>query len=100
MSAYVVVGSTSTSNVGEAIYALLRMQPPEVSSLSGLCVLDTLTATSKISLAAGLQLSVALAMIVVYLSGVAVAAVKRFLTVRMWSLWVLLCPCGSCDCSV
>lgn len=70
MSAYVVVGITSTSNIAEAIYSILSMQPPAIHSVVGFCVSESLTATSKISLAAGLQLSVALAMIVVYLVGI------------------------------
>jgi hypothetical protein len=92
MSANVMVGVRSTSNVGEVIYSLLRMQPPEISSITGLCVLDTLTATSKISLAAGLQLSVALAMVVVYLFGVGGVACVRWLQVGTWACWLCVKP--------
>ena len=87
-----MVGVRSTSNVGEVIYSLLRMQPPEISSITGLCVLDTLTATSKISLAAGLQLSVALAMVVVYLFAVGGVACVRWLQVGTWACWLCVKP--------
>jgi hypothetical protein len=83
MSAYVAVGITSTSNIAEAIYSVLRMQPPEVSTVVGLCITSDLTATSKISLYAGLQLSVALAMVVVYLFGTMGQACCRFKSVKV-----------------
>ena len=77
MSAYVVVGFTSSNNVAETIYSVLRMSPPEISSVSGLCMTESLTATGKISLSTGLQLCVALAMVVVYLVGMVLQACLR-----------------------
>jgi hypothetical protein len=91
MSAYVVAGFASTSNVAEAIYSVLRMQPPSVSSVVGLCITSDLTATTKISMSAGLQLCVALAMIVVYLVGIGGTACRNSKKVRL--VGHVLCHC-------
>ena len=76
------VGLSSGSHVTEALYSMLRMQPPTINSMVGLCVTESLTATSKISLSAGLQLCVVLGMIAAYLIGVGCTACLRSLHVR------------------
>ena len=76
------VGLSSGSHVTEALYSMLRMQPPTINSMVGLCVTESLTATSKISLSAGLQLCVALGMIAAYLIGVGCTACLRSSHVR------------------
>jgi hypothetical protein len=94
MSAYVVAGFASTSNVAEAIYSVLRMQPPSVSSVVGLCITSDLTATTKISMSAGLQLCVALAMIVVYLVGIGGTACRNSKKVRLVGHVLCYCTLG------
>jgi hypothetical protein len=79
MSAYVLVGSVpGSSKLTSILLSVLRMESPHTNSGPGMCALRRLTSTGKVALEAGLQLSVALAMVAVYLcvrAGSAVGAV-------------------------
>jgi hypothetical protein len=78
MSSYVLVGpQPGSSRVSDILLAVLRMEPPSTQHVRGLCVLPGLTATSKVTLVAVLQLSVALGMAVVIGGVLGVQAVCR-----------------------
>jgi hypothetical protein len=74
MVGYVAVAGTQPSAAGGVVLALLRMQPPSSGpSAPGFCATRTLTATSKVGLEAGVQMGVAVAMVVVYCTSWGVA---------------------------
>ena len=60
LSGFVVIGKPTTSSAGETIISLLRMQFPTSSSgdASGVCVVEGLTATSRVLMEVLLQLSI------------------------------------------
>lgn len=74
MAAFVRLGpSAGPSHGGEVLLSLLRMQAPSLSAgrdaaTPGLCALRHLTATGKVALETALQLSVAVAMPLLYLA--------------------------------
>ena len=74
MAAFVRLGpSAGPSRGGEVLLSLLRMQAPSLSAgrdaaTPGLCALRHLTATGKVALETALQLSVAVAMPLLYLA--------------------------------
>ncbi len=82
MAGYAMVGLVQSSNSGSqfanAVMCVLRMQLPTTAStdVDGFCVLRDLTASSKVMLDGGLQLSVGVAMTLIY---IAVALAERLL---------------------
>jgi hypothetical protein len=67
LSSLVLVSKLDESKASEVVLSLLRMNPPSMESAVGFCVLEDLTATSKVALELALQLGVAVAMTIVYL---------------------------------
>jgi hypothetical protein len=66
MTSHALVGNVRTSKAGGVLLSIIRMRPLSQSSAKGFCALEGLTPTSKLGLDTGLQLSIALAMAVVY----------------------------------
>ncbi len=70
MASYVVVAASHRLGLVSTFLSLLRLQAPSQSrGLSGHCVVKDLTASTKVALETGLQLSVAVAMVLLYWCG-------------------------------
>jgi hypothetical protein len=66
-STYVEVGLTASSKVDDILISFLRMQLFSKAGAVGFCVTEHLTATSKVVLVLGIQLSIAAAMVLLYI---------------------------------
>jgi hypothetical protein len=95
MTEYVVVGQTQSGAVASSILALMRGHGPYDMSITGYCALPSLTATTKVGLEVALQLSVGLAMLVLYIGA---ALCHRALLRLGYKVKPRCsrCPCCSC----
>jgi hypothetical protein len=67
MYTLVSIGQVHTNTAADVIVSMVRMQAPSRLSVEGVCVMPGLTATSKVALETGLQLSVGVGMVALLL---------------------------------